>query len=275
MSAAARFATATRTTAWRTGRRHGVNSSSPRTTSAFSGARGLSPACSWMGNESDTGGIASTPIRVGEKMSAGERTASRASPPMLYARVARLVMPLRCSKDRRGFGSSAAGCGPASCGEGAVVSGARIGGNNIGSGGRVGRRFASTLVVSSSPDGSESNRDYAAVQDGGETYLVTTRRLEAGHVVFDLVGGSLSDRPTRHSVQVREGLHLTAEGDLIFLNHSCDPNCQLEVVEPAPATTPAREKVGNFPLSPGVMCFWGKGEAGGGRRCICFPPQEA
>eukprot|EP00903_Cladosiphon_okamuranus_P010554 g9982.t1 len=247
MLSAARFATATPSTAWRAGRRLG--SSSPRTISAFSEARYVSSACSWTGDEKDAGGVASTPTRVVEKAAAGKcagasargTIASRASPPLLYARAARLVLPLRGSKGRRDFGSSAAGCGPASCGEGAIVSGARTGGN-VGSGGSIRRRFASTHVVSRSAVGGESSRDFTTVQDGAETYLVASRRLEAGCVLFDRVEGSLCERPTRHSVQVREGLHLIAEGDLIFMNHSCDPNCQLEVVYPALATTHVLEK---------------------------------
>ena len=128
------------------------------------------------------------------------------------------------------------------------------------------RRPVSTHATSRSADGSSEGggRDFAAIRDGAEKYLVAARRLEAGHVVFDRVGGVLSDRPTRHSVQVREGLHLTADSDLVFLNHSCDPNCQLEVVDPTLVTAaPAREKVGRrgrflfCSITQGVVVSWG------------------
>lgn len=69
----------------------------------------------------------------------------------------------------------------------------------------------------------------AVFEDGSEKYLVAARVLEAGHVVFARVRGSLVGEATRHSVQVGEELHLDAENELRFFNHACEPNCQLEV----------------------------------------------
>lgn len=171
------------------------------------------------------------------KRASGKTITPPSSLPATSSRIARPLMPLRRCNDGRGLGSSA-GRGPAFCGVGAVASGTGIGGNPGGGGSR---RLASALV-SSGADSDEISRDFAAVKDGTETYLVAARELEAGRVIFDRVGGSLSDKRTRHSVQVGQELHMEAEGDLIFLNHSCDPNCQLEVVEPMLVTT-ARERV--------------------------------
>lgn len=220
------------------------------------------------------------------KRSSGESIAVRPGPPPPTPcfRAARPATPLHGGpKDRRGVGYSAAGRGSAPFGGDAVAGDTGTGGSGgvSGAGAGAGRRSASTHTKSSGPDGDgdEGGRDFAVAKDGAETYLVAARRLEAGRVVFDRVGGSLSDRPTRHSVQVREGLHLEAEVDLVFLNHSCDPNCRLEVVEPEPEPAlgaPAREKVGVclFYDPEKGACFLRSREGGGGRSTTFVFPQE-
>eukprot|EP00752_Nemacystus_decipiens_P008600 g7679.t1 len=246
----ARLASSIQATAWRAGRRCG---SRPLTAIAASEARFFSlDRVMTRGEGNGPEGAARTRRRVAEmtasaggkwKSASGEAMASGPSLPEPYPRAARPVTPPRGPDSRSFSGRSADGRAPASGGDGPAVGAAGTGGNS-GTGGDGGcRRSASTDAVSSGADiGGESGRDFAAVKDGTETYLVAARRLEAGRVVFDRVGGSLSDRPTRHSVQVREGLHLEADVDLIFLNHSCDPNCQLEVVEPAGLGGPERDE---------------------------------
>ncbi|CAN0394543.1 unnamed protein product [Pylaiella littoralis] len=91
--------------------------------------------------------------------------------------------------------------------------------------------------------GGGGGRDFAIIEEGTERYLVAARGLEAGRVLFDHVGGSLSGERTRHSIQIQGGLHMEADSDLIFMNHSCEPNCQLEVVSVDEATgIPVGEK---------------------------------
>lgn len=93
-------------------------------------------------------------------------------------------------------------------------------------------------------DAHGGGRDFAIIEEGTERYLVAARGLEAGRVLFDHVGGSLSGERTRHSIQIQGGLHMEADSDLIFMNHSCEPNCQLEVVSVDEATgIPVGEKV--------------------------------
>lgn len=97
-------------------------------------------------------------------------------------------------------------------------------------------------VGGGTPDINGNGPDFAYVLDGTSKYLIAARNLEAGRVIFNRVGGPLSDMRTRHSIQVREGVHMDSQGDLKYIDHSCDPNCQLEVVEPALSAS-ALEKV--------------------------------
>ncbi|CAM9499394.1 unnamed protein product, partial [Ectocarpus sp. 8 AP-2014] len=58
--------------------------------------------------------------------------------------------------------------------------------------------------------------------------LVAARVLEANQAIFARVEGLVTGVSTRHSVQVSKGRHLEARCELVFLNHSCEPNCELE-----------------------------------------------
>lgn len=79
--------------------------------------------------------------------------------------------------------------------------------------------------------GSPALSAYRLEQDGSETYLVADRELHRGDVVLDRVGGVVQDSPTRHSVQVADREHLEVSSDLRFTNHSCDPNCRLQILD--------------------------------------------
>lgn len=85
---------------------------------------------------------------------------------------------------------------------------------------------------SSSSDSSSGGRGdgVAVVDHGTQKHLVAARGLDAGHVVFSRVEGSLVGEATRHSLQVGEGLHLEVDSIMKFCDHACEPNCQLEVV---------------------------------------------
>ncbi|CAM9407451.1 unnamed protein product [Ectocarpus fasciculatus] len=78
-----------------------------------------------------------------------------------------------------------------------------------------------------------SNSDFTVVEDGTEKFLVAARVLEANKVLFARVEGLVTGVKTRHSVQVSKERHLEAGGNLVLMNHSCEPNCQLEVVDTA------------------------------------------
>ena len=54
--------------------------------------------------------------------------------------------------------------------------------------------------------------------------LVATQPLERGAVVLQ-GWGTLGRERTRHSIQVDRETHLTVDGPIQFINHSCDPNC--------------------------------------------------
>ena len=78
--------------------------------------------------------------------------------------------------------------------------------------------------------------DVSVVEDGTESFLVAQRKLVVGHVLFGCTSGTLSAVGSRHSIQVTAGLHLTVSDDLQLMNHSCTPNCQLELVEASSTT---------------------------------------
>ncbi|CAN0161670.1 unnamed protein product [Ectocarpus sp. 4 AP-2014] len=95
---------------------------------------------------------------------------------------------------------------------------------------RLNESVAAGSPVSSS---SSSSSDFTVVQDGTEKFLVAARVLEANRVLFARVEGLVTGVKTRHSVQVSKERHLEAGGNLVLMNHSCEPNCQLEVVDTA------------------------------------------
>lgn len=64
---------------------------------------------------------------------------------------------------------------------------------------------------------------------GSERYIVAARKLVAGEVVFDRVGGRVLEYSTRHSFQVGERQHLDVDSDVALTNHSCVPNCLIEI----------------------------------------------
>ncbi|CAM9983024.1 unnamed protein product [Ectocarpus sp. 8 AP-2014] len=104
-----------------------------------------------------------------------------------------------------------------------------------------GARFSSLaspneFVAAGSPgssSSSSSSSDFTVVEDGTEKFLVAARVLEANQVLFARVEGLVTGVKTRHSVQVSKERHLEAGGNLVLMNHSCEPNCQLEVVDTA------------------------------------------
>lgn len=74
---------------------------------------------------------------------------------------------------------------------------------------------------------------FSVVEEGTERYLVAARDLRPGEVLFDRAGGKVSDEITRHSIQVGPQQHVLVDGELVLMNHSCEPSCQLEVLRPS------------------------------------------
>lgn len=89
--------------------------------------------------------------------------------------------------------------------------------------------------VSKGNGGSTNDNDniVSIVEEGNERYLVAARDLRPDEVVFGEVRGKVSGEVTRHSIQVGPAQHLVADGDVILMNHSCAPSCQLEVLKPS------------------------------------------
>lgn len=93
----------------------------------------------------------------------------------------------------------------------------------------TGSRAFTTAVE---PIGTRSaDKCFDVVTEGTERFLVAARELNAGEVLFDRVGGKVMTRRTRHSIQIGEGKHITVENEADLINHSCSPNCTVEIVE--------------------------------------------
>lgn len=70
---------------------------------------------------------------------------------------------------------------------------------------------------------------YAVCVEGGQLGIRASRALQRGDVLFDFVKGAVFDRPGRHTIQISDDRHLETQSDLRLLNHSCDPNCRMEI----------------------------------------------
>ena len=67
--------------------------------------------------------------------------------------------------------------------------------------------------------------------EGTERFLVANRELNTGEVLFDGGGGEFTTYRTRHSIQVGHGKHVTVDNESDLMDHSCMPNCMMEVVD--------------------------------------------
>lgn len=92
--------------------------------------------------------------------------------------------------------------------------------------------------------------DVSITENGTESYLVAQRRLVAGDVLFACTTGTLSTARSRHSLQVTADLNLTVSDDLQLINHGCNPNCQLEVVDCCSSTAGEVRRDQQRPLHP-------------------------
>ncbi len=64
--------------------------------------------------------------------------------------------------------------------------------------------------------------------DGEEAYVVCTKPIAPGEVLFK-VTGRLVSRPDRYSVQLAARRHVTPDGaPWSLVNHSCEPNARLD-----------------------------------------------
>eukprot|EP00164_Ancoracysta_twista_P005333 GFYU01007296.1.p1 GENE.GFYU01007296.1~~GFYU01007296.1.p1 ORF type:complete len:173 (+),score=38.66 GFYU01007296.1:93-611(+) len=71
--------------------------------------------------------------------------------------------------------------------------------------------------------------------EGGQRYLVAARDIQPGEAVINIPVNSqfLSKEPGRYSIQLGLDLHLFIDNalpDSELYNHSCNPNCRLELV---------------------------------------------
>lgn len=92
--------------------------------------------------------------------------------------------------------------------------------------------FHSTIMTPTSDIATESQaepKSYIVHEAGTERFLVAERQLAHGYVVLDSVRGSILDHATRHTIQISDCQHLYCPSDIRFLNHSCEPNCKLEI----------------------------------------------
>ena len=89
-----------------------------------------------------------------------------------------------------------------------------------------GRAFS---VVAEPIEISTMEKCFDIVTEGEERFLVANRELNAGEVLFDGVRGEFTTYRTRHSIQVGDGKHVTVDSESDLMNHSCTPNCMMEV----------------------------------------------
>ncbi|WFD42675.1 hypothetical protein MPSI1_001323 [Malassezia psittaci] len=61
---------------------------------------------------------------------------------------------------------------------------------------------------------------------------VAARRIPAGEQIAHFDRATLSSRPRYSTVQTGENLHLELNSDLLYCNHSCDPNLEFHVEQP-------------------------------------------
>mmetsp|Transcript_38648 Transcript_38648/g.100382 ORF Transcript_38648/g.100382 Transcript_38648/m.100382 type:complete len:164 (+) Transcript_38648:215-706(+) len=64
--------------------------------------------------------------------------------------------------------------------------------------------------------------------DGGSRWIVAARDLRVGEVVA-AEGGRTQGEVGRYTIQVATDRHLRVEGPIMYTNHSCAPNCRLEM----------------------------------------------
>ena|SRR3989344_8225003 len=61
----------------------------------------------------------------------------------------------------------------------------------------------------------------------GEKGLFTRRAFKKDNTVLKLEG-TITPTPTQHSIEVGEGEHITDKDVGCYLNHSCEPNTEIE-----------------------------------------------
>jgi hypothetical protein len=84
---------------------------------------------------------------------------------------------------------------------------------------------------------SQGNPVCAEVDSEGNGRLLAGRSFAAGDILFKLEG-SLEDRPSRHSVQIGELLHVRPDSEgrpervlWRYMNHSCEPSVAIRGIE--------------------------------------------
>ena len=91
-----------------------------------------------------------------------------------------------------------------------------------------GRAFS---VVAEPIKTSNTEKCFDIETEGAEKFLVANRELNTGEVLFDGGGGEFTTYRTRHSIQVGHGKHVTVDDESDLMDHSCTPNCMMEVVD--------------------------------------------
>lgn len=60
-----------------------------------------------------------------------------------------------------------------------------------------------------------------------------TRKIFQNSIIFESMG-SIEDKASKHSVQIDANRHLLANNDLIYVNHSFNPNCHMKIFADPP-----------------------------------------
>jgi len=69
--------------------------------------------------------------------------------------------------------------------------------------------------------------DLTVVKKGkGQLGLFTKKSIPRGATVLKLEG-KVTPVPTRESIEVGTGEHITDEKEGVYINHSCDPSCEI------------------------------------------------
>lgn len=69
------------------------------------------------------------------------------------------------------------------------------------------------------------------MSEGTERFLIASRELKAGEIMFDNIGEKVTTYKTRHTVQIGQRKQIKVDNEADLINHSCAPNCQIEIID--------------------------------------------
>lgn len=102
--------------------------------------------------------------------------------------------------------------------------------------------------------------------------VLTSAEIAEGEIITPL-RGEISDRQTRYSVRLEDGVHLEPSGYLRFINHNCRANSVVDVSDPQQPVLRA-----NRPIGPGEEITFdyleSEGSIVGPFACSCDAPEH-